>query len=917
MSDVFISYSRKDTDFVKALYAALEARNRSTWVDWSNIPLTADWWQEIQTGIESADTFVFIISSDSVASAVCNQEIDHAVLHHKRLFPIVRRNEFDLSQVHPALQKRNWLFFRETDDFDRAFHQLLEALDTDLEHVRQHTKLLIKAIEWEKSRRDDSFLLRGNGLADIEQWLAHSKDKQPRPTELQNHYVIASEQWQRQEIERLQSLYEQAEQRRIEAERNEVKALCKSSEALFISNQEFEALLEALRAVRRLKLATWTEANLQKQVRLALQQAVYGVKERNRLEIGDHPVFVKQVCFSPDGTLIAAAVNAVVNAQVKGSIILWSSKGQQIRTLARHESYIMSVCFSPDGQAIASGDASGKIYLWSLEGQRLRHYHDPTGIGDIQFTPDGALLIAGSNDGAVRGWTVEGEEILTLPTAGYVTSIDISPDGTIIAAAGGSNARGGGNGIVRLWTIAGQELQTLDGHIAPVMAVCFDATGTVIASSGWDRKIKLWSLNGQELQSLDADCMGNQGSCEAVLDVRFSPDGTSIAAATQDGLVKLWSSEGHELGVLKGHTSKLCSISFSPTNNLIASGSVDGTVRLWNLSDQTLLTLTSNKSHGFLSIGVSPDGQWVVAGSHDGIIAIWDRQGQLLKLFQGHQNCINDIGFSPDGQTFATASNNDTATVRLWNLDGDELQQFIWHNRGVYSVSFSPDGQSLLSVGWEDGTIRLWNLKGQLLKTIDGARLDARFSPDSQIIAAADAIANVTLWNLDGENLNTLSGHKDTVRRLCFSPDGQIIATASDDKTIKLWSISGEELKTLTGHQGRIQGLSFSPCGQYLASASVDKTIKLWNLEGQELKTLKGHGNSVSAVCFSPDGEAIVSASMDNTVKLWNAEILDFDELVIRGSNWVQDYLQTNPNVEESDRLLCDQIMSKPRNVEG
>ncbi|MFZ4556626.1 MAG: toll/interleukin-1 receptor domain-containing protein, partial [Pseudanabaena sp.] len=65
MTDVFISYSRKDKDFVSTLHAAFERSQKNTWVDWNNIPLTSDWWAEIEKGIESADTFVFVISPDS------------------------------------------------------------------------------------------------------------------------------------------------------------------------------------------------------------------------------------------------------------------------------------------------------------------------------------------------------------------------------------------------------------------------------------------------------------------------------------------------------------------------------------------------------------------------------------------------------------------------------------------------------------------------------------------------------------------------------------------------------------------------------------------------------------------------------------------------------------------------------------
>ena len=46
MSDVFISYSRSDIDFVRHLFDQLKARDREAWVDWQAIPPTADWLAE-------------------------------------------------------------------------------------------------------------------------------------------------------------------------------------------------------------------------------------------------------------------------------------------------------------------------------------------------------------------------------------------------------------------------------------------------------------------------------------------------------------------------------------------------------------------------------------------------------------------------------------------------------------------------------------------------------------------------------------------------------------------------------------------------------------------------------------------------------------------------------------------------------
>jgi len=62
MSDVFISYSRRDIDFVRHLFDQLTARDREPWADWQDIPPTADWLAEIYDGIEAADYLVHQLS---------------------------------------------------------------------------------------------------------------------------------------------------------------------------------------------------------------------------------------------------------------------------------------------------------------------------------------------------------------------------------------------------------------------------------------------------------------------------------------------------------------------------------------------------------------------------------------------------------------------------------------------------------------------------------------------------------------------------------------------------------------------------------------------------------------------------------------------------------------------------------------
>ncbi len=191
MAEVLISYSRKDKDFVPQLHEALNKHARKDWVDWKDIPPTAEWMKEIKSAVESSDSFVFVISQSSVASEVCGQEIEHAIKQNKRLIPIVRE-KVEGKTVPERLREIDWIFFRDGDDFENSFTTLIKAIDTDLDWVRNHTSLLTRVIEWESKERDQSFLLKGNDLSAAEDWLHQAMEKKPHPSALQTQYIIAS-----------------------------------------------------------------------------------------------------------------------------------------------------------------------------------------------------------------------------------------------------------------------------------------------------------------------------------------------------------------------------------------------------------------------------------------------------------------------------------------------------------------------------------------------------------------------------------------------------------------------------------------------------------------------------------------------------------------------------------------------------
>jgi len=191
---VMISYSRKDKAFVKNIYDALAIDDRNIWVDWEDIPPSNDWLDEIHKGIEQSDCFIFVLSPDSIKSEVCNWEVDHAVKNGKRIIPVVCR-DVDYREVRKELASLNWIFFRpDGDDFNAAMKLLLKALDNDLRHARYHTKLLTRAIDWERHDFEKSLLLTGQDLQRAKHWLSASAlGKEPKPTTLHLSFITASD----------------------------------------------------------------------------------------------------------------------------------------------------------------------------------------------------------------------------------------------------------------------------------------------------------------------------------------------------------------------------------------------------------------------------------------------------------------------------------------------------------------------------------------------------------------------------------------------------------------------------------------------------------------------------------------------------------------------------------------------------
>ena len=194
-NEIYICFSRNDTDFATRLNNDLQINGRVTWMEQNFIPYGVDYQEETFKAIESSDNFILVLSPASVDSPYCKDEAEYAHALGKRIV-VVKYREAPSQLIVPAdaqYLEVNFEFL--SNRYAECFSNLLRILDVDRTYIRSHNNLAQKALEWEQKKFDKDLLLRGSELINASHWLeeAQEKNKKPSPSELQIKLIKTSE----------------------------------------------------------------------------------------------------------------------------------------------------------------------------------------------------------------------------------------------------------------------------------------------------------------------------------------------------------------------------------------------------------------------------------------------------------------------------------------------------------------------------------------------------------------------------------------------------------------------------------------------------------------------------------------------------------------------------------------------------
>ncbi|TPX74781.1 hypothetical protein CcCBS67573_g03935 [Chytriomyces confervae] len=489
-------------------------------------------------------------------------------------------------------------------------------------------------------------------------------------------------------------------------------------------------------------------------------------------------------------------------------------------------------------------------------------------------------------------------------TADEVTCFAVKPDGKHLVSATRSL-------LLSLVDLSdGTVVRSWKAHEAPVLAMAFDKSSTLVATGSADSTIRVWDVDRGYATHL---FKGHSGVISALTFFNGKSNNILLASASDDCKVRIWDLKTKKcVSVLDNHVSVVRGVAFSVDGRYLLSGGRDKILNVWEVSSgeliKTIPTYEAMESIGLVSeisriglekkLGLDECSMIAYSGGEKGVIRLWNIDtGDCIATQKSETNSsyeITDVLLRPKSQDIVAVTSDHNFLFYNMLEDLTRTHQIVGYNEEIVDVCFVNPNESSLAVASNSEQIKIMDLESSNCDILYGHSnivvcLDR--SKDGMFLASGSKDHTALIWHHDSESnrfqlAGSCVGHNEAIGALAFSQKSNaFLITGSQDRTIKMWEISSlekhlksskEPLKlkssyTFQAHEKDINSIAVAPNDKIFATGSQDKTAKIWSTtDGSLVGTLKGHRRGIWSVQFSTVDQVLVTSSGDKTIKLWS-----------------------------------------------
>ncbi|KAF3923013.1 Beta-TrCP [Dactylellina cionopaga] len=450
-------------------------------------------------------------------------------------------------------------------------------------------------------------------------------------------------------------------------------------------------------------------------------------------------------------------------------------------------------------------------------------------------------------------------------------------------------AVGHADGTIRLWdSRTSTIIVTFNGHRSGITALCYDSSGTRLASGSRDTDIIVWDLiaevgvyklrghkdqiTGLEFLRFKAEDFPDDVVPQTTLENGY------LLTTAKDTLIKLWDlSSQHCVETHVAHSGETWALGITADEEGAVTAGNNGELKIWTIERRTIATagagddVTRIAEQGMIyrssrerpyAVTWHPNGRFFAANSSDKSVEIFkvrnEKEIQKVvsrkrkrKRVKGKEDGEDDVDM---GEQPSKLDVSDVFVPHTLIRTPGKARSVHWAHTGKSSKSMQ------LMVSCTNNLLELYDVPVSKEKSKDAASKDAAISEYSK------------LYSIE------MPGHRTDVRALALSSDDSLLASASSG-SLKIWNVrTGTCVRTF--ECGYALCCAFMPGDKIVVVGNKSGELELFDIASAVMiETVQAHEKEIWSLHVHPDGRSVITGSADKSAKFWSFEIMQEEVL--------------------------------------